>query len=348
MARNAVLLTSLLLSLFLLPGRSASASDARPVGQNDRWWAQRTGLSEGDIRKLRLAAGAEDGHPATWIESIDPGTLPKGHLLLVTAEGSSQCVKVGVYQRRWTGFKRVWSARQMPGGEAFCHPSPCRKPGAFARKNGEVLVVVPVPQDAPSGVCDENVIVTHRRTGKTYTFVDQQRTTAQCGRDTYQEALNAAFETFAKERLATIQILPNLSAESAIALDRTPNGTTATRIRLRRQLWSELGVMTKRQKLSECIDVARALDKTTTPLPISSKEAESFLADLNKIDLQSDECLRSRNGGCMLQKDGTSFMLVLPDGRSVSLSDTRGVRDAKSENPELSAWVYKLLGFVQD
>jgi len=249
--------------------------------QNDRDWAARSTLSARDVRSLRRAAGSRDDEPSNAIEAVDAKTLPKGHILFVTATGSGHCLNVSVYRRRTGGFKKLWSASETPDGAGFCRPSLCSNPTAFATSKGEVVVVVPSQEGGDEvGVCGVNEVFTYRNTGKTYTLESQSKKAAHCKSDTYHAGLDLAFQVSDENRLLTVELLPSFQVESAIAFERTAKGITVTHIAFRKQLWSELGLLTKPLTASQCMRSAKSAELERVHIPLSTDEVRRLLDTL--------------------------------------------------------------------
>ena len=321
---------------------------------NDQSWAQRTGLSAKEIRKLRLAAGVADDEPSNPVDLIDARTLPGERILFVTAAGSGHCLHAAVFEHGGRGSKKIWSASLMPGGAGFCHPSLCRDAKTWATRKNQVIVAVPVNlEGAQMGVCDENVLLTYKGAGKTYVLAETKHLAAQCGVDDYQRALHMAFAepegaaSPSLDRLVTVHFFPSFRPESAIAFEKTSNGLAISRLRFSQQAWEKLAVFTRRQTPSQCIAAAKAIPIQRTQVNISQGDVQRLLDDLKKIDLQTDSCPRSPDGSCARIFDGETITIILEDGRLLGLTNVNGVKGVRSENPALSHWVKSLRDFVK-
>ena len=319
---------------------------------DDRSWAQRTGLSPQEIRQLRLADGIADDEPSNPLDTIDARTLPRKRILLVTAAGSGHCLTVNVFSPNGGRFQRLWSASEMPDGAGFCHPSVCRNAMAFASKGNRVEVAIPVNlEGAPMGMCDENIVLTYEGKGKTYALVETKNWPAQCGLEDYEFAVQRALAepddpVPTVERLVTVLVKPSFVPESAIAFEKTVNGLVINRLAFRTQVWNALHILTKRQTPSECIATAKAIPIDRTAVNIPAGDAQRLLDELNKIDLNMDSCPRGADGDCAFLYDGTSYTVILEDGRIVRMTDVEGLKGVRSENPALSRWVTGLRKFV--
>jgi hypothetical protein len=121
----------------------------------DRKWAQKTGLLVGEVRAIRIAAGISDDTKGSRISNIDAISLKRrNHILLV--EGP--CVKLHVIERGGSGFTEVWSLSELPrpawkSGPAATRPSRgiCtqapRPPSAHATVDGRIVLEVPILLD---------------------------------------------------------------------------------------------------------------------------------------------------------------------------------------------------------
>jgi hypothetical protein len=317
---------------------------------NDQSWAQRTGLSPKEVRNLRLAAGVADDESSNPVDAIDARTLPGHRILFVTAAGSGHCLHVGVFEHRGRAFQKIWSASLMPGGAGFCHPSLCRDATTWATKTNQVIVVVPVNlEDAPMGVCDESVILTYKGTGKTYVLAETKHLPAQCHAYDYQLAVQMAFAEpeMSMNRVVTVHSFPSFGPESAIVIERTASGLAISKLAFTHQAWKQLAVLNTRQTPSQCIAAVKSIPIERTQVNISQGDVQRMLDELKTIDLQMDSCPRRSDGRCAHMFDGEVFTIVLEDGRVLQLTNVRGLKDVRSENPALSHWVTNLLDFVK-
>jgi len=354
MSRSVKNLALCLLLAIVPPGLTAQESPtfdwAAFHRANDQSWARRTGLSAKEIRKLRLADGIADDEPSDPLDTIDAKTLPRGRIVLVTAAGSGHCLTVNVFSR--SGFHRLLSVSETPDGAGFCHPSVCRNAKVFAGKKNRIEVVVPVQlEGAPMGVCDENIVLTYAGKGKTYALVETKHWPAQCGLDAYELALQMAFAgpddpAPAVERLVTVLRKPSFGPESAIAFEKPPDGLVVSRLAFKTQAWAALSILTKRQTPSQCIATAKALPMERRAVNISAGDVQRLLDELKGIDLNMDSCPRKPDGECAYPLDGTSYTVILEDGRPLRMTDVEGLKGWRSENPALSRWVTDLGKFV--
>ena len=321
---------------------------------NDQSWAQRTGLSAREIRELRLAAGVADDEPSNPVDMIDARTLPGERILFVTAVGSGHCLDVNVFQHRVRGFKLLWSESETPDGGGFCHPSVCGSATVSATRKNQVVVTVPIQlEGAPMGVCDNNLILTYRGIGKTYSLVGTEHRASRCGAEAYQVALQMAFADpdesapESVERLVTVHVFPSFKPESAITFEKTANGLTISRLAFRQQAWRQLAVFDRNLTPSQCIAEAKSIPIERTRVNISPGDAQRLLDELSRIDLNTDSCPRLPDGSCALIFHGTSFTVVLEDGRRLHLIDVSGMKHVRSENPALLHWITSLREFVK-
>ena len=321
---------------------------------NDQSWAQRTGLSATEIRKLRLAAGVADDEPSNPVDMIDARTLPGERILFVTAFGSGHCLHVKVFRHRGRGFEELWSESETPDGGGFCHPSICSSASVSATRKNQVVVTVPIQlEGAPMGICDDNLVLTYRATGKTYALAGTEHRASRCGQEAYQIALQMAFADpdeaapGSVERLVTVHVYPSFRPESAITFERTASGVTISRLAFSRQAWRRLDVFTRNLTPSQCIAEAKSIPIERSRVNISPGDAQRLLDELSKIDMNTDRCPRGPDGSCALIFDGTSYAVILEDGRLLRLVDVSGLKHVRSENPALLHWVTSLREFVK-
>jgi hypothetical protein len=313
---------------------------------NDRFWATRSGLPVEDVRRLRLAARIQDDQPSDPIELIDSRSLGRGQVLLVTNTGDLHCLNVELYGRRWNNaFRKLWSVDATPTNKAFCRPRTCRKPSVSVVKKGEISVMLPRAVSPADIACDENEVLTYKWRKRSYELTADQTIPAQCGLDSYDHAVNLEFDQAigAGEALAMVEVLPSFRPEYAIAIQRTSDGISVYRLQARQPLAGELGLFTKRQTASQCIEYARTVSVDRTVIPMPSQQVEDFISTLQKIDFQTDRCPRRRTGDCAFFLDGTSIVVRRLGGATARLTDIDGSNNVISENLELYRWAKKFL-----
>jgi hypothetical protein len=98
---------------------------------------------------------------------------------------------------------------------------------------------------------------------------------------------------------------------------------------------------------SQCIAEAKSIPIERTRANISPDDAQRLLDELSKIDLTTDSCPRQFDGSCAQIFDGTSYAVVLEDGRLLRLIDVSGLKQVRSENPALLHWITSLREFVK-
>lgn len=136
--------------------------------EEDRVWADRTGLIPEQVRQLRLMADVPDDE-AAYIVNLDTENLKtRNHILLVTAGGNGHCLELVVLERKGDGFQRMWSVAGTPGGAGFCRESPTN-PEAYATTNGEIVIKIPV-FDYNKGTGKATDLYTYVWNGKSYEF----------------------------------------------------------------------------------------------------------------------------------------------------------------------------------
>jgi hypothetical protein len=191
--------------------------------------------------------------------------------------------------------------------------------------------------------------LTYKGTGKTYVLAETKHLPAQCHASDYQLALQMAFAEpdGSLDRLVTVHSFPSFRPESAIVFEKTANGLAISRLAFTRQAWKQLAVLTTRQTPSQCIAAAKSIPIKRTQVNISQGDVQRMLDELKTIELQMDSCPRRSDGRCAHMFDGEVFTIVLEDGRVLQLTNVRGLKDIRSENPALSHWVMNLLDFVK-
>jgi hypothetical protein len=272
--------------------------------------------------------------------------------LLVTAAGSGHCLTAAVYEPHGRGFRKLWSASEMPQGAGFCHPSLCRDARAWAAKKNQVIVSVPGQrEDAEMGVCDENTVLTYKGAGKTYVLANTETVAAHCDTEDYMRGVSEAFapedgRRSGTERVVTVFAISTFGVEPAIAIEKTAHGIEVDRLAFREEPLGMLASHWKSQTPSQCIAEAKSLPIDKTPLSISAGDARWLVDELNKINRIPDRCPRRADGTCAQIFDGTLYSVVFPDGFVAQLQEVKGLRDVRSENPALLDWVHKVLLFV--
>lgn len=172
-------------------------------------------------------------------------------------------------------------------------------------------------------------------------------TEVNCGLKTYHYGLTLAFRTAAAgadgETLVTLQVLPSFKREYAIIVKRTPVGVSFLRTTFRKQLWTQLGPpLAVTRTPEQCLDIAKAAEIDTSPLSVSTEQANSLWARFSSINLQTDTCAR-RKGRCAHIFDGTEYVIQQPDGVPIRLSEVAGMKGIARENPALLDWVHSIL-----
>jgi hypothetical protein len=101
-------------------------------------------------------------------------------------------------------------------------------------------------------------------------------------------------------------------------------------------LWSEATA-------SECFSEAASVQVKVNALEVSQSMAEDLATALNGIDLRTDRCPRDAEGECAMFVDGRSFHVQVRGHVPINLINLRGMKGYTSENPQLSAWINRLL-----
>jgi hypothetical protein len=111
--------------------------------KEDRQWAQKTGLSSAEVRKLRSLADVPDDSDTLIDSLIVKGLRARNHILLVTTSGNGHCLDLFVFLRKGDGLQRIWAESEMPDGGGFCRASPYN-PVAYVSRSGKIIVRIPV------------------------------------------------------------------------------------------------------------------------------------------------------------------------------------------------------------
>jgi hypothetical protein len=319
----------------------------------DQGLAWNTRLSLGDVHRLRLAAGISDDDLPNRIVHIDDKTLGHHEILLTIYSRGDPCLTAEVFAHHGRNFQQLWSLGEMPGGLTPCALPHCPAPGASATKAGEVVITVPARRDgAKYDVCDDNVLLTYRPVGTSLEFASERKILAKdfCGVSSqfYYVAFSPADEG---NRIASIEVMRSPSGSpSALVFQKSQDGPVAMHFSIPREIWlqSVRSNVARFSTPSECIESATSAPIERTRLPLTGEQVQALLDSLAKIDLRTDRCPRRADGECALIMDGVHYFLQLPNGRTVTLTDTRDFPEIRSENPALSDWVYEVLKLAHD
>lgn len=125
--------------------------------REDQTWARRSGLTEIEVRAIRIIAGIADSDSAQ-ILSLDANSLKQRNHILLTEIGNGHCMRVHVVERKANGFSEVWLLSDVPAhswsfsdtsdrpGRGFC-PAAAKSPGVHVTAQGAIVLEVPVLMD---------------------------------------------------------------------------------------------------------------------------------------------------------------------------------------------------------
>jgi len=352
------ILLVLLLSIFVVPLRSA-AQTSRTVdwvafhAANDRGWAAETGLSPRDVRNLRHAAGIADDEPSNPLLRIDARTLSYNRVLLVNSVGDRHCLEVNVLDRSFRNFKKIWSTRELPDGSSLCPPPQCRDLAVHAVKKNQIEILVPVQlENAVTGICDEEQILTYRAKGSTYILESSKRRPKRCFIEDHRRIVQLALSgsqnsAVAPEPAVMVTFFPSFAQGYSIVLEKTASGFVINRLSFTGSLRAKLDICGEFKTPSQCLAAAGSLPVERTTIHISSNDIARLLDDLHKIDLHTDTCPRLLNGMCAMLEDGSSYLLTMEDGQSVELANVENSKNLISENQALVHWLNNLRQLVK-
>lgn len=167
-----------------------------------------------------------------------------------------------------------------------------------------------------------------------------------CGLGTYHDSLDLAFKNATKgegETLVTVQVLPGLHREYALALKRVGQEVKLLRVTFEKELWTQLGPPLAVPKTrQQCLDLALAAKVDTVELPAPADTTAHSWTSFRDINLETDSCPR-HGKQCAFLQDGTDYIVQTDDGRSLRITEIANLKGIKSENAALLDWVRTLL-----
>jgi hypothetical protein len=140
---------------------------ARLHAQDDAAWAERSGLSEAEIRKLRVVAGTDDESP-DFIDNVDAKTLsPYGLTLFATYSGSARCVNFWLLTKTGDSYGKFWKSEEDSEELNFCADPKCDTPFVKASPSRDIEVEIPSRR---AGKCVSGSYGLLKWTGETYSY----------------------------------------------------------------------------------------------------------------------------------------------------------------------------------
>jgi hypothetical protein len=329
-----------------------------PVFYNDPNWAQwvnstggmgdptahsSIGPSASDVRKIRLLSGIADDEPSDPIVLLSGWRMKQDQYLLVTAK-SGGCRKIAVYGDGLVHFKELWSSDATAKGGGICQLPGCPEPQVSVDEEHRINIST-YSRSTPEGpVCDQFTTTTFEPRGSTFELQDQHTAKSRCWVG-YGAGLDAALWQAAGP-YETIGIVQVASARSpvhyALALQRDAAGAHVLRMDWAQKDWY-LAALWSEATASECFSEAASVQVKVNALEVSQSMAEDLATALNGIDLRTDRCPRDAEGECAMFVDGRSFHVQVRGHVPINLINLRGMKGYTSENPQLSAWINRLL-----
>jgi hypothetical protein len=159
-----------------------------------------------------------------------------------------------------------------------------------------------------------------------------------CPFSEYYRALDVVFSQGAEDQdnSVAIRIFPSFQPESEIVLRKTHRGVEVIRLRLEERLWGKVFRKTKPTNL-DCQNLAENARLTTAEIPLATEVAEMLFQEAILLNLQGDDCIRTKSGHCVHILDGISYE-VRVRRKKTRLSDTSGT-ELTSENEAVLQWV---------
>jgi hypothetical protein len=329
--------------------------------QNDEYWARlltattgwrggpgdrsKVEVTAGDVRAIRILAGIADDEPSDPILEFVGGRMREDQYLLVTAKANS-CVHVAVYEKHFRHPNQVWSIDALPDGSEICQPSGCAKPRVTVNEKHKISILTFLRSSPDQPVCDRLSSVTYRPKGDSFEAEDGHTSAAMCWGDSFFPGLNLAFKQAAGpgETLAIVQVLPVLGWDKyALVLRRKATALTVLRMELNREDWEAPILSSTKATASECFSRAQSVSVSVKTLDIAENRAQALVKSLDSLDFGSDHCARGADSQCAFFLDGRAFYVQVGDHAPLRLTDVEGMKGYASENPAMSAWVYRLL-----
>jgi len=295
-----------------------------------------------EVRAIRLAAGIPDDYQGDPI--LQFAWMKEYQFLLVRAT-TDACMNVAVYEEGFKRLKRIWSIATMPDGQEICRSSGCPSPRANVNEKQKVTVGTAFRSTPDQPVCDRVSSATYRPKGHSFEVENQHNNDAMCWGNSFYRGLGFAFQKAAGPgvTLAIVQVLGVLKGDRyALVLQRGEAGVVALRMELNPEDWTAT-LFSNGTTASECFARAQSVPVNVTSLADAENWAEAMANALQSIDLESDHCARGADGQCVHFLDGREFYVQIGDRSPIGLTDVPRRRGYSSENPALSAWVYRLL-----
>jgi hypothetical protein len=344
--------------------RQPDVSDWRAFHrQNDEYWARvvtattgwrdapmnqsKVRVSASEVRNMRLLAGIADDAPSDPILELAGHGMKVGQYLLVTVKANG-CLNISVYGEGWH-FKQIWSTDKLPNGSDICQQPACPEPRVSVGARHEIDIMIFSRSTPTKPICDRYSSASYIPKGSSFELSDQDAGTTMCrSSDAYRAGLNVALRQAAGpgELLVIVENLPALSPDRyALVLQRRSDGVRMLRLEWQREAWSRAAyAWNNTATTEECFSQAASFPVTVTALDISQKRMQELVTTLEQEDLRSDRCARRADRECAMILDGRAFSVQVGDNAPILLTDVKGLRGYASENPQLSEWVYELLG----
>lgn len=312
-------------------------------------------LSDRDIRKLVQQAGVNELQhgPGSF---IDAGYLSDGKVLLALRT-DEHCLEVSVF--RSVGvlrkhFEKIWNTTEGPRGEKFCSPTTCRSPRAIAfshstpSSNEKTLFRVIVPKQVSNSdiACDENEIFKFRKQEHGNVYVSEPAKIISAY-DSFPDCFKSLdlvpHELAGKAQfIASIGYVPAFAAQKDfVILFAVDDKLAAMHTKVPFRLTTTPATS---QLPSECVAANKGRYR---PLSVPSDVLQKKIDELKNISVDSNRCIRRKNGDCALLFDGLYYRVAIGSSPPVLLTDVEGLKGLTNENPALESWVKDLLRLLR-
>lgn len=140
--------------------------------RTDEAWAQSSGLSLDEVRRLRRLAEVPDEETDLYIANLDAANLAsRSQILVVNSDAENHCRVPFVFARNGKDFRLVFPEK-MPNESVFCYETSGSPPTIRATREGKISVEIPFINCAENcnGCVKETKISTYQWNGATYRF----------------------------------------------------------------------------------------------------------------------------------------------------------------------------------
>jgi hypothetical protein len=156
------------------PQRQSSPMTTR---RTDQEWAEMSGLSPGEVRRLRRLADVPDGSTDLYIANLDATNLAsRRHILVVNSDSANRCRAPFVFERNGQDFRLVLPEK-LPHETYYCYETRSEPPSIWATPDGKILVEIPFMRcsEACNGCVADSRIYRYEWNGVTYQNFEGER-----------------------------------------------------------------------------------------------------------------------------------------------------------------------------